>query len=1086
MRGKPDLATKSPLIILIFLLAGSPLFSQQFLKFPISSEGVYRLSQEQASAWGLGDLDQISILGVPGMLPQILDSTAFECREVPQKRIGNSLYFFLAQADQIQMTEGKPSLTPHVFTDTLYYLIQTGSAPENQVRTSATASVRETGTFSNPPLFRYSHFKIEEDNLLTSGRDWYGYRTFSNNSKTIALPKPDVRPDGRVVIVSEVLSQSFGESVFRFALNGESIGEIALPSIPDSRYAIKGREATYATQAAFPESGDQLSFRFTYLSTNPNGAGFLKYVLLGFPYTGREWEPGVYYNPSGATFFANTALMHFWDISRFYEVKEVEASPGLPLQAEKLVVFDPEHTAEIPRPEAVRDRSQLISGYPELLIISPDYLMSQAQRLADFKNNLGLPTAVVGLQDIYDTYGYGNPDITSIRNFLAQQWQEGRTLKNVLLFGKGTFDYKNKLGGRPNLVPTYSSRNSLNPLTTYGSDDYYGFLELGKGQWEETDSGDHLLDIGVGRIPAINVREAAIAVDKIIHYQSRNEGQWKRRLLFVADDGDNHIHLDDAENHSSYLNRQHPEFEIRKLYLDSYAQPHGENRQTAPMAREALARELQDGLLLVNYIGHGNELTWAAENLFSASDIADWPDSDHYPIFVTATCEFGRHDSPFIRSGAEELLFALNKGAIAVLTTGRPVFSSVNYALNKAFIEAVFSENGNLSLGEIFKLTKNNSLNGSLNRNFSLLGDPSIHTDLPDLDSKTTSWRSLTTSMEIDTLAGLHQLAYSGEIQDPLTGARINQFDGDYEIRIESYPRKTQTLGDESPPTSYLSYNQALFRGKGKVKNGFFQGELMLGKLDTNAVVTGRIKLYAVDDNRETEAFGGMDVPLGLDTGSITPEHEGPHMEVAFYDSLANPTVIPSRQSNVWLFLRDTSGILIDRPEGIHYRLNGGEPESLTDRYTALAGSFRQGYVKFMIEDLQEGKNRLVFAAKDLQGNERQLVSNIEVRGSLQMQLEEVLPFPNPASEQVGFRVTHNRPGENLILKLNVFSNSGGEIFSLQRRFPKAERSLKDIQWIFLQSKTKYPAKGTYLYEINLQSEEDGASERKGGKIIIQ
>jgi len=58
----------------------------------------------------------------------------------------------------------------------------------------------------------------------------------------------------------------------------------------------------------------------------------------------------------------------------------------------------------------------------------------------------------------------GNPDLNAIRNFIAWHYQQGGELKNVLILGKGTFDYKEKLGGRPNLVPIYTSRNSLNPL----------------------------------------------------------------------------------------------------------------------------------------------------------------------------------------------------------------------------------------------------------------------------------------------------------------------------------------------------------------------------------------------------------------------------------------------------------------------------------------------------------------------------------------------------------------------------------------------------------------------------------------------
>src|SRR5690606_4196889 len=134
-------------------------------------------------------------------------------------------------------------------------------------------------------------------------------------------------------------------------------------------------------------------------------------------------------------------------------------------------------------------------------------------------------------------------------------------LKNVLLFGKGTFDYKKKLGGRPNLVPTYSSKSSLNPLTTYSSDDYFGFLELGDGVWDETVEGDLSLDIGVGRLPVINIQEAKNVVDKIIQYSSPSQSpaSWKRKVLLVADDGDNNVHLSDSESLANHLAQQHPE-----------------------------------------------------------------------------------------------------------------------------------------------------------------------------------------------------------------------------------------------------------------------------------------------------------------------------------------------------------------------------------------------------------------------------------------------------------------------------------------------------------------------------------------------
>src|SRR5690606_7776670 len=176
--------------------------------------------------------------------------------------------------------------------------------------------------------------------------------------------------------------------------------------------------------------------------------------------------------------------------------------------------------------------------------------------------------------------------------------------------------------------------------------------------------------------------------------------------------------------------------------------------QKSPLAKEKFETLMDSSLLMVNYIGHGSETTLMAEELFTVSDLNNWRENAKLPVFITATCEFGRHDSPFIRSGAEELLIAEKKGAIALLTTGRPVFSNINFSLNQAFIKSLLEkEDGHyLSLGEIFKRTKNNSLNGPLNRNFSLLGDPSLKLALPELSVESKGFLDINLQTEVDTL----------------------------------------------------------------------------------------------------------------------------------------------------------------------------------------------------------------------------------------------------------------------------------------------------------------------------------------------
>ena len=93
---------------------------------------------------------------------------------------------------------------------------------------------------------------------------------------------------------------------------------------------------------------------------------------------------------------------------------------------------------------------------------------------------------------------------------------------------------------------------------------------------------------------------------------------------------------------------------------------------------------------MVNFIGHGSEQRWTEETVLDLAFIRDLANRDRLPVFVTATCEFGRYDDPTLiadrsESGAEKLLLKPEGGAIALITTTRPVYAFTNYDVNRAF-----------------------------------------------------------------------------------------------------------------------------------------------------------------------------------------------------------------------------------------------------------------------------------------------------------------------------------------------------------------------------------------------------------------
>ena len=1066
-------------IILTMLTATELVAQGSFYRFLVSQEGVYKITPEQAQKLGASSVDELTVYGYPGMIPQELDSSSLRLLEIPVKNIEGELFIYLSAAEQMAIGDEGTQFLPYHYTDTLYYLVQTGKPSTKTVPSlplSASESTKE-GILYHPIIY-----KNPEYNLLSSGRDWYGERVFAGESIILNFQE-NLRQELPIYYQGRVMAQSLSTSTFDFSVNQTTGMTFSIPSIPNSTYGIKGRTQEASGKISLA-AGSQPQVKLYFQTTDRNGTGYLDYFMLGFPASSMELPAGVFYNFDQNPYSLKPHPSHrVWDVSDFFKVEELTFSETAQVNVNKIAVFNPATSPALSGFQSVNMDLRINPASTGLIIITHPTLASQADRLSAYKNNTGTSSQVIMLADIYSSFGYGNPDISAIRNFLAFHYLHGKKLENVLLFGKGTFDYKSKLGGRPNLVPTYSSRSSLNPLTSYSSDDYFGFLELGEGFWEETVEGDLSLDIGVGRLPVINIQEAKNVVDKIIQYSSSStdSGDWKRKALFVADDGDNNVHLNDSELLANHLLQNHPEILVEKLYLDSFEQSQLGAAQKAPVAKNAFETLVDSSFLVVNYIGHGNETTLMAEELFTVSDLNNWRENSRLPVFVTATCEFGRHDSPLIRSGAEELLIAEKRGAIALLTTGRPVFSNINFALNEAFIQEVFQreEGQNLTLGEIYRRTKNNSLNGPLNRNFSLLGDPSLRLALPELTVK------LEEILESDTLLALQPVRYRGKIVDPLTGTHVTSYNGNLELLISAAPLVKETLGDESQPTTYWDDQNYLFRGSVHIEKGLFEGELMLPADASPSVQEIFVRFFAQNNQQTVDAIGSHKMFFDGRPAPSQEDHEGPEISLSL-----KPPFDLSSLSSTWVAmtaeLSDPSGIQIRAEQGISLQINGGQKISLNDYYRAQNDSYQMGSMDFPVNGLQEGKNTLLFEAFDNQGNRSEQVMELWVSGSEKLDILSHHVFPNPVDQFTQLRLTHNRPGENLLLSFKIYSLSGSEIFSQSRRFPKADPVLDNGPWFFIHDKPNFTAKGTYLYILELRSEADGSSDIKSGKLLIQ
>jgi hypothetical protein len=355
--------------------------------------------------------------------------------------------------------------------------------------------------------------------------------------------------------------------------------------------------------------------------------------------------------------------------------------------------------------------------------------------LESHRQSQGLRTMVVDVQDVYDEFSYGILDARAIRDFLAYAYQNWvpPAPSYVLLVGDGNYDFKNNLGNSPpNYVPPYLSR--VDPsLGETACDNHYVAV-----------NGDDILpDMHIGRLPVTSSAEASTVINKILDYeQPPPDGDWNQKALFVADnvpdDAGDFVALSD-DIVDNYLPGPYTDDQV---YLNDYCGPPTSPPTPCPAATAAIIEAINDGRLLVNYIGHGATVSWAQERVFRAdatrNDIASLTNGPKLPMMLSMTCSTGYFHHTSSPCLDESLLRAEDKGAIASWSATGFGMALGHHYLDQGFFTAVFNDKQDIGtatyLGKL-NLYENTSGYHDLLDTYILFGDPFMKLNLPACDA---------------------------------------------------------------------------------------------------------------------------------------------------------------------------------------------------------------------------------------------------------------------------------------------------------------------------------------------------------------
>lgn len=726
----------------------------------------------------------------------------------------------------------------------------------------------------------------------------------------------------------------------------------------------------------------------------------------------------------------------------------------------------------------------------DMVIVVPasGKLTAQAERLAlahsQFDN---IKTAVVRADMIYNEFSSGTPDATAIRRFMKMLYDRGGNSsapRYLLLMGNGAWDNRMHTqewkGENPNdWLLCYESYNSTSHTQSFVMEDYFGLLDDNEGVSLLTE----MTDLGVGRIPVSSAAQAQVMVDRLIDYmRGTYSGVWNNRILVLGDDGDNNTHMVDADYVAGIYGQVSPAMDVQKVYWDAFNMEATSSYNGYPAVRKLLLDELREGALIVNYSGHGSTEVLSHELVLSKADMGTLK-SNHLPFWITASCDIAPFDSRTESLGMN-LFNNTGGGAIGMLTTTRTVYAIHNAKMNRAFSKHLLSRSsdGRLNtVGDALRLAKNELLTGgkeffdnSENKlHFVLLGDPALRLAAANMTAVVDMFNDTTTTITGSAQAG-SVITVSGHIE--CNGMPVPNFQGLLWSTVydnEQLVTCRNNLGTAKAPFEYIARDKILFSGTDSVRNGKFSFSFPV-PMDINySGDSGRIVLFASSQDGLCANGTYTNFTVGGTADGLIPDTIGPSIDLYLntpmfqYGAKVNSTPLLVAE------LSDSSG-LNTSGNGIGHDILlviDNNPEwtwVLNSHFEQNQSDYTGGKVMFAIPELPEGRHELMFRAWDVMNNPTTLYLGFKVVSDLKPSFS-IDVTNSPARDNTTFVITHDRPGQDALITLQV-TDSNGMLQWTESLRDESQSGVVMVDWNLTSSSGHRLNPGLYIARASVQS----------------
>ncbi|WP_019037840.1 type IX secretion system sortase PorU [Psychroflexus tropicus] len=1013
----------------------------------------------------------------------------------------------------------------NLYADRSYYYLTIDSPGGKRMETLTQPTANPSTTITE--YDDYQFYEVDESSLSLVGRRWFGDRFDVETVRTYEFNFPNLIENVPADLIIRVGAISPVRSSFSVSINGESLGTNLNILEVGANTPSRGRNL----QTQINPSSDDIEIQLTYNKNgNPGARGFLDFIsleakraLVGgenqFKFKNNEavTQAGI-----GEYIIQNASQINqVWEITdpinpRFVSNSDQsdQFSFKSPLgsrreyQAVTSAYLQPR--VELGNTQVARQniKGSILTNTQgqfqdlDYLIVTQSAFMSAANRLAQYRReNDGLVVKTLAVEDIYEEFNSGKQDIGAIRNLVKYIYDNASSSENRIKFlgiiGDASVDYKNRLQGNTNIVPTYQSLGSFSTtVSSFMSDDYFVMVDPEEGDLSE----GGLMDLAVGRLLADSPQRANAVVDKIIASEQREAyAQWRNNFILISDDADDASDFDlqvDLDNLGDEISANKPTVNVKKIHSDAFQQVAGAGGDRYPEVNESITDAIEVGASVVNYFGHGGEDGLAQERIVTQTNTQEWRNPDRYNCFVTITCEFTKFDNPLRMTGGELTLWNENGGASSLVSTTRAISVFAGVEFNNVFAPFLFDfNNNNETIAQSVARAKRN-ITGNGKRIVFFIGDPAMRLPLPKPRVQLTSINDEPLSQFTDTLQALGKYKFKGQIVDA-NNQRLQNYNGELSAVIFDKRIERQTLGNDGARLNgqlaildFTTLGENLFRGQASVSQGEFEFEFVLPKDTQLPVGQGRVNFYSARADALEEYSGfNTDILIGGLNENAPEDNEGPLVNLFMNDENFVNGGVTDDQPFLLAILEDENGI--NTAGGIGHDivaiLDGDEsnPIVLNEYYEAEQDDFTKGRVFYRLRDLEDGEHTLTLKAWDVYNNSQTQDITFVVAGNDELKITRVLNYPNPFIDYTEFWFNHNRPFEPLEVMVQVFTVSGKLVWTQNQIANTNGFLFRDMTWNGRDDFGDKIGKGVYVYKLTVRSTITNDKVEKYEKLVI-